>query len=144
MAQDADVEHADHLTADHERDAEQRLDPLLTQDRIEHVRVVDVVEDHRSPARRHPAGEAPPDRDPHALLDLLLDPNRRPRHQLVRLLVEQEHRARVRVEDRADPRQQHRKQLVELEVRQRRVDDGLEMLDAASRALRSASKARAC
>ena len=98
-AQGADVEHADHLIADKERHAEQRLDSLLAQDRVEHVRVINVVENHRRPASRDPTGEAAPDRDPHTLLHLLFDPHRRARYELVRLLVQQQHRARVRVED---------------------------------------------
>ena len=114
---------------DEQRHAEHRLDPLLAQDRIEHVRVVDVVEDHRLPLGGDPPGEAAADRDANALLDLFLDPDRRPRDELVGRLVEQEHRARVRLEDVADSRQQHREQLVELEVRERRVGDRLHVLE---------------
>src|SRR3712207_7302369 len=45
------------------------------------------------------AGEPLADRDPHALLDLLLEPARgaRPQHRAV--LLEEEHRGRVGVED---------------------------------------------
>ena len=43
----ADVQHADHLTVDAQRHAEHRLDALLAKDRIDHVGVVDVVENHR-------------------------------------------------------------------------------------------------
>ncbi len=91
----ADVEHAAHLALDDERDAEHRLDPLLPQDRVEDVRVVDVVEDHRLLLGGDPAREAAADRDADALLDLLLDPERGARDELVRLLVEEEDRARV-------------------------------------------------
>ena len=128
-AQRADVEHADHLIADEQRHAEQRLDPLLAQDRVEHVRVIDVVENHRRPASRHPTGEAATDRDPHTSLHLLFDPHRRARDELVRLLVQQQHRARVRVEDRADARQQDLEQFVELEVGERHVHHRLDVLD---------------
>ena len=128
-AQAADVEHADHLIPDEQWHAEQRLDPLLAQDRIEHVRVIDVVENHRRPASRHPTGEAAADRDPHTLLHLLFDPNRRARDELLRLLVQQEHRARVRVEDRADARQQDLEQFVELEMGERHVHHRLDVLD---------------
>ena len=137
------MEHADHLTADKQRHAEHRLDPLLAQDRVEHVRVVDVVEDHRRSAGRDPTGEAAPDRDPHTLLDLLLDPHRRPRYELFAVLVQQQHRARVRVEDVADARQQDGEQFVELEMGERRVHDRLDVLDPLSRR-RSASNALAC
>ena len=49
----ADVQHADHVAANDQRHAEHRLDPLLAQDRVHDVGVVDVVEDHRAaPSRR--------------------------------------------------------------------------------------------
>ena len=48
----ADVEDAAHLSLDDERDAEHRLDPLLAQERVEDVRVVDVVEDRPAASRR--------------------------------------------------------------------------------------------
>ena len=50
----------------------------------------------------------PPDRDADALLDLLLDAERRARDELVRLLVEQEDRARVDLEDLPGPLEQSR------------------------------------
>ena len=105
----ADVEHAAHLSLDHERDAEHRLDALLAQERVEDVCVVDVVEDHRPLLGGDPAREAAADRDADALLDLLLDPERGARDELVRLLVEQEDRARVDLEDLARPLEQRRR-----------------------------------
>jgi hypothetical protein len=122
----ADVEHADDAVADDERHAEHRPDPLLAQDRVHHVGVVDVVEDHGLPGRGDPACEAAPDRDAHALLDLLLDPDRRACDQLLRVLVEQEDGARVDLEHVAHAQQQRPEQLVELEVRQRGVRQLLE------------------
>ena len=72
--QAADVQHAERPALDEQRDAEQRADALLAQDRVEDVGVVDVG-DRRSarrsatmrPAKPRPTGIA------HALLDLLLD-----------------------------------------------------------------------
>ena len=81
--------------------AEQRADPLLAQDRVEDVGVIDVGDEDRDALGRDPAGEAPADRDPHAALDLLLDPLGRARDELLRLLVEQQNRDRVDV--RAPP-----------------------------------------
>ena len=71
----ADVQDADHPALDQQRDAEQRADALLAQDRVEDVGVVDVL-DRRSarrsaairPAKPLPTGMAD------ALHDLLLDP----------------------------------------------------------------------
>ena len=115
---------------DEQRDAEHRLDPLLAQDRVEHVRVIDVVEDHRPPFRGDAAGESAADRDADALLHLLLDPDRRPRDELVRLLVEQQDRARVDIEDLAGPEKERRQQRVELQMRERRIRERLKTAKA--------------
>ena len=123
------MEDAAHLSLDDERDAEHRLDPLLPQDRVEDVRVVDVVEDHRPLLGGDPSGEAAADRDADALLHLLLDPERRARDELVRVLVEQEDRARVDLEDLAGPLEQGVEQLVEPQVCERGVGDGLQPPD---------------
>ena len=56
----ADVDHADRLAGDEQRHAEHRLDSLLAQDRVEHVGVLDVGEDHRLALGRDPAGEPRP------------------------------------------------------------------------------------
>ncbi len=69
---------------------------------IEHIRVIEVFEDHRVPVRCDAARETAADRDPNALLDLLLDPDRCPRDELVRLLVKQQDSAGVDAEDLAD------------------------------------------
>jgi hypothetical protein len=55
--------------------------------------VVDVRQDHGPPPGRDPTCEAGADRDPNALLDLLLEPDRGARDQLGTLLVEQQDRA---------------------------------------------------
>ena len=92
------VEHAEHLSRHEQRDAEHRLDPFPAQDRVEHVRVADVVDDHGLLQGGDATGEPAPDRDAHAGLDLLLDPDGRGRDELVRVLVEQQHRAGVDLE----------------------------------------------
>ena len=56
------------------------------------------------------------DRDADALLDFLLDPERRPRDELVRLLVEEEDGARVDVEALARAHEQRLEKCVEIEV----------------------------
>src|SRR5205823_368417 len=126
----ADVEDAAHLALDDERDAEHRLDALLPQDRVEDVSVVDVVEDHRALLGGDPAGEATSYRDADALLHLLLEPERRPRDELVRVLVEQEDRARVDLEDLPRPLEQRIEELVEPQVRECGVGDGLQPPDS--------------
>ena len=93
--QRSDMEHADQVTLDDQRHAEQRADPLLAQDRIHDVGVVDVGDEDRHALGRDPSREPSSDRDPHALLDLFLDPVRGARDQLLRVLVEQQDRDRV-------------------------------------------------
>ncbi len=113
---------------DEERHADHRLDPLLAQNRVQHFCLVDVVEDDRPLARGYAAREAAADRDSHAGFDLFLDSDRRASDKLIGLLVEQEDRAGVGAEDVADPRQQHTQQLLDFEMRERGVSDGLEPL----------------
>ena len=43
-----------------QRRAHQRPDPLLQQDRVDHLRVVDLSNDHRAALGRDPPGETPP------------------------------------------------------------------------------------
>ncbi len=73
---------------------------LLPQDRVVDLVLVDV--DHHRPAL---GGDLPREAgaqgNPHA--DFLLDPEGRARDELVRLLVEEQHGARVGAEDRPDP-----------------------------------------
>ena len=108
------VQDTEQATAHEQRHAEHRLDALLAQDRVEHVGVIDVLEDHRTAVRRDAARETAADRDPNALLDLLLDPHRRPRDELVRLLVQQQDRARVDPENLASAKQECREESVKL------------------------------
>ena len=101
------------------------LDPPL-QDRVEDVRVVDVVEDHRGAVRRDPSGEALSDRDPHAssptpTLELPITYARRASPSP----VSGENRNRVGLEDIANARQQLGEELIEVEMGQRRVGDEL-------------------
>ena len=69
----ADVQDADHAALDEQRDAEQRADALLAQDRVVDVGVVDVLDRDRAALGRDAAGEAAPEGDLDAALDLLLD-----------------------------------------------------------------------
>ena len=130
----ADVDDPDHVAVDEQRHAQERLDALLAQDRVEDVAVVDVRDDHRPPLGRDLAREALADGDPDALLDLLLDPARRARDELVRRLVEQEEGARVAVERVADPVEQRLQQVAERQVRERRIGDGLDPPELVGRA----------
>ncbi len=70
----ADVQDAEDAAFDQQRDAEQRADALLAQDRVEDVGVVDVVDRDRAALCGDAAGEALADGDHDAALDLFLDP----------------------------------------------------------------------
>lgn len=121
-----DVDDAEDGVPDDERDAEEGLDALLAQDRIEDVGVVDVVEDDGSALGGDAAGEAAPERDADTALHLLLEPDRSARHELLPLLVEEEHRSRVAIEQVADAREQRPEQILEVEMGERRVGEGLQ------------------
>ena len=107
----ADVQDAEGLAADEQRDAAQRLDSLLAQDRIEHVRVIDVVEDHGPSLGSDTAGKALSERDADAALDFLFDPHGGAGDQLAPLVVEQEDRAGVGVEELGRPLEQRAQEL---------------------------------
>ena len=102
----ADVEDADDAAFDEEGDAEEGADPLLAEDRVEDVAVVDVGDDDRAAFGGDASGEAAADGDADALFDLFLDALRRPRVEHRRGLVEQEERRRVGVEDLRDALEQ--------------------------------------
>src|SRR6266545_1844999 len=112
-AESADVDDPEHPFVGDQRDPEQGLDAFLAQDRVQHLCVVHVGDHDRRPLRRDAAGEALPDGDPHALLDLLLESFRGPGDELSTRLVEQEDGARVCLEGIADTTQQLVEQLVE-------------------------------
>jgi hypothetical protein len=78
---------------------------------------------------RDPAGEAEADWDANTALDLFLYPDRGSRNQLVGILVDEEHCARVSSEDVADAWEEYREQVVELEVPESRIRDGLHVFD---------------
>ena len=131
----ADVQDADHAAFDEQRDAEQRADALLAQDRVEDVGVVDVLDGDRAPLGGDAAGEAAADGDLHALLDLLLDAAGGAGAQDAGALVEQQDRRGVGGQHLGDAAQQLLEQLVLRQVRERRVGDPLERLEPARRRL---------
>ena len=55
----ADVKHAGHRAVDKQRHADQGLDSFFQQDRIEHVGVIDVVQDDRPRLGGDAARETP-------------------------------------------------------------------------------------
>ena len=108
MHQHPDVENPKQAASNEQRYTEHRFDPLLAQNRVEHIGVIDVLEDHRLPVRRDAARETTSDRDPDAALDLFLDPDCGPRDELVRLLIQQQESARIDPEDLTDANKERR------------------------------------
>lgn len=123
----ADVQHSEDPPLHDERDAHQGADPLLAEDRIEYVGVVDVVDPDRTPLRRDPPGEPRSQRNPYPALHLLLDAARGARHERGGLAVEEQDGGGVRREDRGDPPQQLLEQVLEGEVGQRNVGELLQL-----------------
>ena len=112
--------------ADEQRRAQERLDPLLPQERVEHVGVIDVLDDDRSPLGGDLAREAETHRDARPALHGLLEPARCARDELVGRLVEQKERCSVAPERLPDAGEQLVEQLVELEVCQCGIRDRLD------------------
>jgi hypothetical protein len=88
--------------------------------------VVDVLDRDRPLLGRDLAREPAPERDARPDLDLLLEAARRAGDELVGLLVEQQEGDGVALERLADPEQELGEQVVEVEVRERRVRDRLD------------------
>ena len=68
-----DVHHADEVAVREQRHAEEGLDPLLEQDRVQDGAVIDLVEGDRLTLGRDATGEPLPHGDADSAFDLLLD-----------------------------------------------------------------------
>ena len=123
----ADVQHADDAALHEQRDAEQRLDALLAQDRVEDVGVVDVGDGDRAALGGDAPGEAAADRDADALLDLLLDALGGARVQ--RVALQQQDRHRVDLQDLGDPAHQLLQEVLLGEEGERGVGDPLQRVE---------------
>jgi hypothetical protein len=82
--QRADVQYTQHIPADEQRDPEQRADTLLPQDRVEHIRVIDLFDEHRLLLGGDAPGEPAPERNAHSLPHLLLNASGRGRDEIAR------------------------------------------------------------
>ena len=122
--------HADHSVGRDQRHSEHALDALFVEDRVQDVRVVDIVEHDRACLGRDPACEAAADRDAHALLRPPLrarrPPWRRARSSPRRASAPRPCRpARMLLE----PHEQLAHELVEAKVCERRVHHGLNLFE---------------
>jgi hypothetical protein len=131
------MEDPDHGPLDDQRDAEQRPDVLLPHQGIDdgYRRVVEVWNQHRLARRGHPPREATPDRQSEPPFDLLLQALRGAGRQRSPVVLDQEHRGGVGVEDVRDALEQLGEQVVEIQVGERRIRDLLDVLETCERLL---------
>ena len=106
---------------DEQRDARERPDALVQKDRVEHIAVIDVIQDDRLPLGGDAARETPADRDPDALADFLLQAAGRGGDQLATRAVQQQHRGGIGIQDLPDPAQQRGEEVIGAQMGQRRI-----------------------
>ena len=126
---------AEHAVVSVQRRSDEGLDPLLAQDRVQDVRVVDVSNHDRPLLGRDSSSETLAERNAHSALNLLLEPLGRSRDQVLSLGVEEQDRARVGFEQITGPHEQLVEQFIQRELGQRDVGDGLEAAHPADRPL---------
>jgi len=119
------VQDADRVAVGDERDAEQGADADVQEDGISDVCVVHRLEDHGSPFGRYSTRETLPDRNAHAAAHFFLDAFRRRRDHFARRSVDEQYGRGVDLEDLSHSLQQRVEELVDLEVGERSVGDGL-------------------
>src|SRR5690348_2762154 len=124
---------------DQQRDARQRPDALFVQDRVEHVAVIDVIQDDRPPPGGDAARETPADRDLDALADFPRQAAGRGGDQLAARAVRQQHRGGIGIQDLPYPAQQRGEEVIGGQMRQRRIGH---RLDIAQLVLRTWRRAR--
>jgi hypothetical protein len=123
------VQDAHDLALEEQRYPEERLKPLLAQDRVVDVRLGEVQDSHRAARGGDAAGEAASDRDPDPALHLLLQSLRGARDERAVVVLEQEDRRGVDPEDPDDAREQLVEQALERQIGERRVRDALEIAE---------------
>ena len=125
----AHVKHADHGALDDQRNAEQRLEALLAQQRVDDLGVFEVGDAHRLARAGDATREALAYGDAHPLHHLLLEALRGARHERAAVVLEQEDRRGVHVEDVDDSVEELVEEPVERKVRERGVRDALQVTE---------------
>jgi hypothetical protein len=106
---------------DEQRNARQRPDALLQQQRVQHAAVIGVIQDDRPPLGGDATREPPANWNPDALADFLLQAAGRGGNQLAARIVQQQHRRGIGIQDLPDPAQQRGKEVISAQMRQRRI-----------------------
>ena len=93
---------ADHLLADHDRDRDERLDPALAKVGAGQLDSGEIADHDRRGACGDPACHPLAERDRNGVIDLAVEAERRADGQELALFVEQQDRARIRIEEPGD------------------------------------------
>jgi hypothetical protein len=125
----ADVQDAEDLVADDQRDADHRLEARLAQSGAENRLVRMLVDDQCLALGRHPAGEAAADSDAEAELRGA-EAARGAELERLAVIVHEHDGAVLDVERVADSREQFGEQVLEAEVGERGFGDALKVLQA--------------
>src|ERR671910_449417 len=127
--QRAHVQHPDHASLHEQRHAEQRAEPLLAQDRVDDLELVDVEDANRPAGGGDAAGESAPHPGAHPPPDLLLEALRSPGDECCVVVLEQEDCRGVHCEDRHDAGEQLLEELLHRQVREGGIRDALEVTE---------------
>src|SRR4051794_8362954 len=105
---------------------------LLSEERVDRLDrgVLELFDHHRLPSERDAASEAAADRQAKAPLHLLLEPLRGPGPEGPAALLDEQHRGGVNPEEIRDAIEQLSEQVVEVEIRERRLRHPLHVLQA--------------
>ena len=122
----ADVEHADETLVRDQRHARERPQSVLAKEGAVDLDGRDVFDHPRLALSSDAAREALPDRHPHTLRHLHLEPGRGSRDEVVSLLVEDEERRGVRPQGFPQALEQLAQELVQRLRLERRVDHRLQ------------------
>ena len=134
--QRADVEDADHVALGDEGHRDERADAALAQHRADELVLSEVAHDERLPPLRDPAGEPLAEGHLDDVLQLRPEAHARAALQRGAGLVEQQNRRSVRVEQLDEANEELVQQVLERQVRQRRLGHALEAADRAGGRLR--------
>ncbi len=139
IAQGADVQDAGHLALGDQGDSQQRLQALVAQDRVVDVGVRDVGDVHRATLDGDATGEAAAQRNARDGLDLLLEALCGAGHEGPAVVVDQQDRRRVDLQDLRRAGQQLVEELLERQVRKGGIGYRLQVTELASGLLRGHS-----
>jgi hypothetical protein len=123
----AHMQHPQQLAADEQGHTEKGSDAPVAQERVDHIRFVDVLDRLWLPGRGHAPGEASAQGHAHTLVHLLLDPPGRGGHELPVGVVEEEDGRGVRRQDLADAIQQLDEEFLQGQLGEARIGHHLDV-----------------